>query len=306
LRAIVQRALLVGAGVVVGLALLEGALRLAAFVLPAHLLRAAKTAVPREPGEFRVLCVGDSHTYGVGVAPDDAYPAQLERILRGRGVRARVINAGVPGQGSSQLLTDLGATVARYQPDVVLVWIGANNQWRILDEAEGAGGSWLDHLRLVRLLRLLLRRFEGVSGDFRRELDRVRAKDGPAVTERPERELRTPAAAGAATAKDLVAVVGIVRQATAVPVLLTYPVAFREMLVRIDEAIVTTGAQLGVRVIDLRTVGDRHRGLGPRLLLPDLHPTGPFYRSLAWEMARTLVRTGMIPPSAFAPAAAAP
>src|SRR5687767_7652500 len=126
MRAFVQRAVLVGVGLLVGLLLLEGLLRLAAAVLPQRLQRAQPVKQeerPPEPGEVRILCVGDSHTYGVGVSPDESYPSQLERLLRARGVHARVVNAGVPGQNSSQLRERLPAKLAEYRPQVVLVWV---------------------------------------------------------------------------------------------------------------------------------------------------------------------------------------
>lgn len=53
----------------------------------------------KAPGTFRVLTLGDSFTFGVGARQEETYPAQLQSILRSRGVRAEVLNAGAPGYG---------------------------------------------------------------------------------------------------------------------------------------------------------------------------------------------------------------
>ncbi|MBV9235537.1 MAG: hypothetical protein JOZ94_06865, partial [Xanthobacteraceae bacterium] len=43
-----------------------------------------------------IVAVGASNTSGFYVATEQAYPAQLEAMLRAKGVNARVINAGRP------------------------------------------------------------------------------------------------------------------------------------------------------------------------------------------------------------------
>jgi hypothetical protein len=78
---------------------------------------------PKEPGERRVLFLGDSLTYGQGVADDETVPAALERALRVRDAAHRwsVVNAGHRAYGTSSelgLLEELGAEI---RPDVVLL-----------------------------------------------------------------------------------------------------------------------------------------------------------------------------------------
>lgn len=55
----------------------------------------------RPAGQRRVLCLGDSTTFGAGLAAEETYPKQMERLLNPEGGSNRwfVINAG--GQGSS-------------------------------------------------------------------------------------------------------------------------------------------------------------------------------------------------------------
>ncbi|MBV9150897.1 MAG: esterase, partial [Alphaproteobacteria bacterium] len=45
----------------------------------------------------QVVALGASNTVGMGVRPQEAYPAQLEAMLRAKGYNGRVVNAGISG-----------------------------------------------------------------------------------------------------------------------------------------------------------------------------------------------------------------
>jgi lysophospholipase L1-like esterase len=291
MRTVLQRAALVAFGLLIGLGLLEGALRLAARFLPARFERETATARrAAEPGEIVVLCVGDSHTFGLGVEPEEAYPAQVEQTLRRHGIRARAINAGAPGRNSTQLREALPAMLAHYRPRVVIVWIGSNNQWVPL-VSDGAAPAFRDRFRLVRLLRLLLGRHEGVTGDFRRDLDSALSGSVYRPMADPgTRELRSIEVTAEATRRDVGPMIDAIRAAGAVPVLLTYPITLGPMLAAIDETLVAEGTAHGARVIDLRVMAWRHRPRIRHLLLPDIHPNARLYRAIGWEIARTFIR----------------
>ena len=78
----------------------------------------------------RVIAVlGDSLTAGLGVAPDDAYPALLEARLKREDYDYRVVNAGVSGDTSAGGLRRLD-WVLKLKPDVVIVALGANDGLR--------------------------------------------------------------------------------------------------------------------------------------------------------------------------------
>ena len=59
--------------------------------------RDREMAVDKPSGVFRILALGDSFTFGVGVEGNQAYPKVLETLLNrsgGLGRRVEVINAG--------------------------------------------------------------------------------------------------------------------------------------------------------------------------------------------------------------------
>ncbi|HEB53417.1 MAG TPA: hypothetical protein ENI87_09210 [bacterium] len=78
-----------------------------------------------------VLCVGDSTTFGWGVAGDETFPARLEAALRRRQPERHwsVHNAGVPGYSSEQVRRAAARWIPRLQPEVVVVCVGNNDAW---------------------------------------------------------------------------------------------------------------------------------------------------------------------------------
>jgi acyl-CoA thioesterase I len=76
-----------------------------------------------------VVAFGDSITEGYGVARGDDYPAQLERALAQRGVKVRMVNAGVSGDTTNNAL-DRVASVIAAKPSLVLLEFGGNDGLR--------------------------------------------------------------------------------------------------------------------------------------------------------------------------------
>lgn len=86
--------------------------------------------LPREKpaGTRRILCLGDSVTFGHWVTAEQAFPRQLEHALSGRvGGRLEVINAGVPGYSPFQELLWMEEKGWSYQPDLIIVGFVLND-----------------------------------------------------------------------------------------------------------------------------------------------------------------------------------
>jgi lysophospholipase L1-like esterase len=112
---------------------------------------------------FTVLCVGDSFTFGAGAAAADSYPAQLERLLHaGATGRFRVVNEGVPGSNSSQLVRRLPFLLRKHRPEIVVVLTGQNDgnvedsdYYLFTNTGEDAGKRLLNVLSRSRFFRLI-------------------------------------------------------------------------------------------------------------------------------------------------------
>jgi len=68
--------------------------------------------------EAQIVALGASNTRGMGVALDASYPAQLEAMLRSKGYRGRVVNAGISGDTTAGMLARLDTAVP---PDTRMV-----------------------------------------------------------------------------------------------------------------------------------------------------------------------------------------
>jgi lysophospholipase L1-like esterase len=86
-------------------------------------------AVPlaKQPGEFRLVCLGDSTTFGTGVGSGDTWPAQLGDLLRQKTSRP-VSTMNVAFEGASLRTLDLAYRNqwAAYKPDVVALLVSGN------------------------------------------------------------------------------------------------------------------------------------------------------------------------------------
>jgi lysophospholipase L1-like esterase len=88
-------------------------------------LRGPAPASPRPAGRRRLACFGDSITFGFAIGDEETYPCQLGRLLAPRGVE--VVNAGVTGYTSHQVLGLLRRLAPRLQLDVATFLIGWND-----------------------------------------------------------------------------------------------------------------------------------------------------------------------------------
>lgn len=95
--------------------------------------RGPPVAVSRIPGEFRIVCLGDSITMGLRVDEEMTYPRQLQGLLQARlpEMKVNVINGGVMGYTSRQGLYLFNSKFLSYRPDVVIWGFGFNDRSQI-------------------------------------------------------------------------------------------------------------------------------------------------------------------------------
>jgi acyl-CoA thioesterase I len=86
---------------------------------------------PASAEPLRVVAFGDSLTAGYGLAPEQAFPAQLETALRQKGIDVVVENAGVSGETTADALLRVNTVIAgEKKPDLVILEFGANDMLR--------------------------------------------------------------------------------------------------------------------------------------------------------------------------------
>lgn len=94
--------------------------------------------IPREDKLFRILCLGDSNTFGSGVATDETYPNCLEGILQDRvgdTLKVDVVNAGIFGYNARNIRAQAESLVELLLPDVMLYMFTEND----LDDSFSVG-----------------------------------------------------------------------------------------------------------------------------------------------------------------------
>ncbi len=82
-----------------------------------------------------LLVLGDSLTAGLGLSPDEAFPAKLEAALKPRYPDLKIVNAGISGDTAADGLARLDWALT---DDVggLIVGLGANDALRGLDVAQ--------------------------------------------------------------------------------------------------------------------------------------------------------------------------
>jgi len=102
--------------------------------LVAVLVASLAFAGPVHATERIVVAFGDSLTAGLGVTPDESYPAQLQARLRADGYAYRVVNAGASGDTTAGGLRRVDWAL-KNKPAIVIVALGANDAMRGQDLA---------------------------------------------------------------------------------------------------------------------------------------------------------------------------
>lgn len=80
-----------------------------------------------EPDSYRILVLGDSVTFGHGVAFEDTFVSRLDALLEGRTPPIEVLNGGIPGWATRQQRIYYEQHAAPLKPDVVLVGFVLND-----------------------------------------------------------------------------------------------------------------------------------------------------------------------------------
>ena len=271
-----------------------------------------------------VLCIGDSHTYGMG----KGYPATLAARLAERSPRYRVINLGVPGSNTAQVRRRFLDNLDTYRPRLVIHWAGLNNAWNRADgEAWTASGVapaplWRRLLEASRVWRFI--RVWQHQAELQRILDASGALVAPALTKREgdQREQFRQRVVGdedvfrhqragelpaeemtRVTALDLRWMIERARERGIPMVAITYPF-WNGWFGAANDGIREAAQATGVPVVEavegigrLRARWADHPQDQPVGFDATVHPTQALYDEIAGLVLETLDRTGVLPPA---------
>lgn len=115
-----------------------------------------------ENSDYRILCVGESTTFGIGTVNPllYSYPRQLEQKLNAKFTDLRIqcfydSNIGV---NTTKNLLELPSAIRNYQPNLVIFMVGTNNWWN-LDKSSSLffNKNNLFHKIFIKLQALLYR-----------------------------------------------------------------------------------------------------------------------------------------------------
>jgi len=149
-----QKFVLILLGIVLSFVCLEIILRAGGALF--FLLQDQRNRASFSPDEFRVVCIGESTTVLGG---ENSFPAQLEGMLNDNpsGVKVKVINKGLVGKTSTEILRVLPEILDQYRPDLVVAMIGINDR-----EQQRHGLAWflglesfLEHFRVYQFFEVL-------------------------------------------------------------------------------------------------------------------------------------------------------
>ncbi|MEO6025500.1 MAG: GDSL-type esterase/lipase family protein [Candidatus Binatia bacterium] len=123
----------------------------------------------KAPGTIRIVVLGDSFTFGLGVEEADTFPASLERSLTaalGHGT-VEVLNAGVPGYNLFQERGALASRVPALTPDVIVLGFVENDLYNLdgSDAVATADGSLIPRVGAFQAA-VTLNPFSAVSGPW--------------------------------------------------------------------------------------------------------------------------------------------
>lgn len=90
-------------------------------------LRGGPIPETKPPGTRRVVVVGDSYVFGVGLDEEHTLAARLQRMLSSDGSPTEVVNLGVAGYATDQEYVLFQELVARLAPDAVVLVVCDND-----------------------------------------------------------------------------------------------------------------------------------------------------------------------------------
>ena len=149
-----QKIVLVLFGLIVTVIILETGLRLGGFIL-LSLQEYKNRLALKQKGAYRIMCLGESTT--ADSVKINSYPRLLDHILNQRnvGITFSVINKGVIGTNTLNILNNLESNLDEYRPDLVVVMMGVNEDLDYIRRPQGLqSDKWAGFIKSFRIYNL--------------------------------------------------------------------------------------------------------------------------------------------------------
>jgi lysophospholipase L1-like esterase len=264
---------------------------------------------PKRPGLFRIVCLGDSVTFGYRVPlvfprrPNDydptwrSYPVLMERKLRqlAPDIEIEVIPLAVPGYSSYQGLAWLRRDIAWLRPDVVTACFGWNDIGRrAATDADAFPGDWS---------QVTARAAVAHSQALSHAVMWLRSRRAPAVPQLGRLQpMRVPREQYVA---NMLAIARLARRYGAAPVLIgpvyrdpvAHPPEGDEIGAHRD-ALREAAAAAGIDYLEIPELTEKAYPGNDHLFGEHIHPNHRGHRLLAESLLRFLVERGLLPSAA--------
>ncbi len=89
--------------------------------------RGSREYPERKTSHYRILLLGDSFVYGLGVNDDQTFAARVEKNLTAQNLSVEVMNAGCPGKGTDYELKLFESVGAKFRPDLTVLCFFCND-----------------------------------------------------------------------------------------------------------------------------------------------------------------------------------
>jgi lysophospholipase L1-like esterase len=128
-----------------------------------HGFRGAELVDENADGVFRIVCLGGSTTYGIGVPDTDTYPYLLQQELRSVVPDVEVVNAGMVSGTTAEALALFTNRIIDLDPDVIVYYEGYNDlvprmfshfrpDYEHFRRSPHDRLAWYEHSKLYRLV----------------------------------------------------------------------------------------------------------------------------------------------------------
>lgn len=189
LRQRAKNILLISLGILLAVSAIELILQVFAYV-------STKVNSPAQITMFnfekvKILCVGDSFTYGIGAEKGFSYPEQLQIILNKKQSQKEfeVINCGQPGFNTALSSQKAIEKISSLNPNILIIMTGANDYWNLSGLGKDTDNillklnSFMSNFRFYRLIQISMANLNQNNNAFKNDITWIKNKLNPAEIE---------------------------------------------------------------------------------------------------------------------------